>query len=160
MGRGIDRTLRAGDRAPDFRLANASGTVVSLDDLLAEGPVLLAFYKVTCPTCQLTLPYLERLAGGGVRVVAISQDDPGASARFDREFGVHLETLFDKASDGYPVSNAFGIEFVPSLFLVEPGKSIAAAVEGFSKREMTALAGRAGKLMFGPQDYVPEMKAG
>jgi peroxiredoxin len=146
--------------APDFRLQNSSGTVVSLDDLLAGGPVLLAFYKVTCPTCQMTLPYLERLVGSGIRVAAISQDDPNASARFDREFDVHLETLFDKASENYPVSNAFGVEFVPSLFLVEPGKRIEVSSEGFVRRELAALAERAGRVMFGPEDYVPEMKAG
>jgi len=37
---------------------------------------VLAFFKIDCPTCQLTFPYLQRMADRGQRrIVAISQDD-------------------------------------------------------------------------------------
>ncbi len=39
-------------------------TKQSLEDILGKGPALLAFYKISCPVCQLTAPYLERLAAG------------------------------------------------------------------------------------------------
>lgn len=40
-----DRALRVGDRAPDFTLPSVHGEQVALSDLLARGPVALAFYR-------------------------------------------------------------------------------------------------------------------
>ena len=58
-----------GSKAPVFRLGS-----FSLENLAA--PVLLAFFKINCPTCQLTFPFLQRLADrGGPRIVGVSQDD-------------------------------------------------------------------------------------
>jgi len=39
------RPLRAGDRAPDFELANIRGDAVRLGDLLGRGAVVLVFYR-------------------------------------------------------------------------------------------------------------------
>ena len=36
---------KPGDRAPDFALPNVCGEDVRLGDLLAHGPVVLAFYR-------------------------------------------------------------------------------------------------------------------
>jgi peroxiredoxin Q/BCP len=37
-------TLKVGDKAPDFTLPDTDGKPVTLSRLLAEGPVILAFY--------------------------------------------------------------------------------------------------------------------
>jgi peroxiredoxin len=66
-------------------LGNASQ---NLGGALASGPVLLAFFKVACPTCQLTLPFIERMfkgvKNGATRMFAVSQDDAEAT-REDRD---------------------------------------------------------------------------
>jgi peroxiredoxin len=54
--------LSAGAKAPGFTLTDLSGEKHTLADILERGPVLLALYKISCPVCQLTLPYLERIA--------------------------------------------------------------------------------------------------
>lgn len=36
--------LKVGDQAPDFTLPDTDGNPVTLSKLLAEGPVILAFY--------------------------------------------------------------------------------------------------------------------
>lgn len=36
--------LKVGDKAPDFTLADTEGHPVTLSKLLAQGPVILAFY--------------------------------------------------------------------------------------------------------------------
>lgn len=36
---------RVGDQAPEFRLTDATGRIVSLSELRLEGPVVLAFYR-------------------------------------------------------------------------------------------------------------------
>jgi hypothetical protein len=52
----VDRCLKAGNRAPDFSLPSASGKIVSLQQQLAGGPVVLTFYRgVWCPFCNLAL---------------------------------------------------------------------------------------------------------
>ena len=51
-------TLSAGKTAPTFQLATTTGERLSLPEALADGPVLLAFFKVSCPTCQFTFPFL------------------------------------------------------------------------------------------------------
>ena len=54
-------TLTAGKTAPDFSLKTLDGKDFSLKSALAQGPVVLAFFKVSCPTCQYAFPYFERL---------------------------------------------------------------------------------------------------
>ena len=153
--------LEAGARAPSFELKSLDGKKRSLEDILGSGPALLAFYKVSCPVCQLTAPYLERLAAGsGLQVVAISQDDDSSTKGFNQRFGVTFPTLLDQSKENYPASNAFGITSVPSLFLVEKDGGIAQAFSGFSKRDLEAVGERAGVKPFQPEDNVPDWKAG
>jgi peroxiredoxin len=89
--------LEAGVRAPSFELKSLDGGKKSLEDILASGPALLAFYKVSCPVCQLAFPYLERLAGGtSLQLIAISQDDDSTTKSFNQRFGVTFPTLLDQ----------------------------------------------------------------
>jgi len=153
--------LEAGVRAPSFELKSLGGEKRSLEDILGKGPALLAFYKVSCPVCQLTAPYLERLAAGsGVQIVGISQDDDNATQGFNQRFGVTFPTLLDQSKENYPASNAYGISSVPSLFLVNKDGGIARAFSGFSKRDFEAVGELAGVKPFRPEDNVPEWKAG
>jgi len=158
--------LARGARAPEFDLRDPGGERHSLCSLLEGGPLLLAFYKVSCPVCQYTLPFLERIhAGAGsanppVRIVGISQDDARDTEEFAIEFGLSFPMLLDEADAGFPASNAFGIRTVPSLFLVEPEGSIAVSESGFSKRELEEVGRRAGVAPFQPGERVPEQKPG
>ena len=122
-------------------------------------PGSLAFFKITCPTCQFTLPFLERLAASDkLQFVAVSQDGVKGTANFLKEYGVKFLTLLD--ASGYPVSNDYGITHVPTVFVVEQDGKISASFDGFSKRDVAALGQRAGIEPFQPGDYVPEWKAG
>lgn len=146
--------LAAGDLAPAFRLG-------SFELTKRDTPVLLAFFKITCPTCQLTFPYLQRLfERAGLPIVGISQDGPEGTQEFVETFGVRFETVEDPASAGYAVSNAYGIEYVPSLFLVEPDGRIGWASEGFRRQDLETLGARWGVTLFGPADRVPVFKPG
>lgn len=152
--------LSAGSKAPSFTLQDLDGSRHSLADLLARGPVLLALYKISCPVCQMTMPFLERIAGGSLQIVVISQDDASATRRFQSRFGVSLPTLLDREDDGYAVSNAFGISHVPSLFLIEADGSVSMASEGFVKSDLEAIGARASLAVFRADEAVPAWKAG
>src|ERR1700683_727756 len=158
--------LRAGNRAPDFSLARldngaALGTA-ALDKLLPGGPVLLAFFKSTCPVCQMTLPFLERIhqgrAPGSLEIYGVSQDDAETTQEFAGEFGISFPMLLDTEESGYPASNAYGLAHVPSLFLVERDGTIARSMEGFNKKEFLEVAAQAGVDPFRPGENVPEWK--
>src|SRR5579862_8240569 len=145
FGRRKKVQVEAGGEAPSFRLTSLDGSAQSLQDILSAGPVLLAFYKISCPVCQLTAPYLQRLAANStIQVIGISQDDASATRGFLQRFGATFPTLLDLSSEDYPASNAYGITSVPSLFLLERDGTIARAFNGFSKRDFEEIGERAG----------------
>lgn len=160
VGMGPMKTLETGHTAPEFSLDLAGGGSLSLAEILSRGPALFVFYKVTCPTCQLALPFLQRLQGGPIQVFAINQNSEEQVSEFNEAFEVELPTLIDHASNGYPVSNAFAITHVPSLFLVEPDRSISWSWVGFNKAKFQELAARAGRAIFREGERVPESKSG
>ena len=159
--RGQHKLLAAGARAPEFRMPLLGGGETTLAEILAGGPALLAFFKISCPVCQMTFPFLQRIyAAGGARIFGVSQNDAGDTREFNQEFGVAFPTLLDSEEDGFPASNAYGISSVPTLFLVEPGGRIGNVIEGWRKQDMEQLAGPAIATLFRPGEYVPEWKAG
>lgn len=155
------RMVETGSRAPEFHLKDAAGRERSLGELLAEGPVLLAFFKTTCPTCQLTFPFLDRMAGSrSLRIFGVSQDDPETTAEFNQEFGVNFPILYDEERRGYPASNDYGISYVPSIFIVEPDGKIGSTLVGFSRQGLEEMGRRAGVTPFRADEVVPEWRSG
>ncbi len=80
--------LGSGVMAPDFTLPTIEGKQVSLSEALKKGPVLLAFFKVSCPVCQYAFPYFERIfqanRGTNVTVLGVSQDNAKNTQAFTR----------------------------------------------------------------------------
>jgi peroxiredoxin len=154
--------LRPGDSAPDVNLPDLDGAAWSLREALRHGPVVLAFFKISCPTCQMTFPFLQRLAdfpGSGPQLVAISQDDVPDTREFHQRFGVSMPTLTD-APPRYPAGNAYRITSVPSIFVIETDGKVASAVEGFNKAELEKLGQRFGVSPFREGDRVPALRPG
>jgi peroxiredoxin len=155
------KLLDPGSRAPDFRLPRLDGGTVALDEILANGPALIAFFKTTCPVCQLTFPFLERIhKPGTLAVYAVSQAGAEDTREFNRQFGIAFPTLLDTGRSGYAASNAFGISSVPTAFLIARDGAISRVIEGWDKRQIEWLGGLAGVEAFRQGDDVPEWKAG
>ncbi len=161
--------LSAGTPAPPFTLKDTSGQNRSLAEALQRGPVLLAFFKISCPVCQFTFPFLERLyesikGQDGLTLWGVSQDDTSDTLDFAREFGASFPLLTDE--DAYPVSNAYGLTTVPTLFLVQPDGRIQLTSIGFDRKDIERVAGefgrQAGQLIkvFRPGENIPDSKAG
>ena len=131
--------LTAGTKAPDFSLLDVKGIKFSLQEALKRGPVVAAFFKVSCPVCQYAFPFFERLykAHGGqkVTVVGVSQNDRQETAAFLKEYGVTFRTLLDDPK-GYAVSNAYGLTNVPTLFLIGQDGQIEVSSVGWVKKEV------------------------
>src|SRR5271156_6763023 len=113
----------AGKIAPGFSLRALDGKEYSLNAAMKHGLVVIAFFKISCPVCQFTFPYLERLykryGGDGVTFLGVSQDDASATKDFAKEFGVTFPMVLDQNEKGYPASNAYGLTNVPTIFLIE-----------------------------------------
>src|SRR5690242_2425044 len=102
-------TLAEGQRSPQFSLRDAAGNEYSLAERLRAGPVVVAFFKVTCPVCQFTFPFIERLyksfGDSAATFLAISQDDALDTREFCTEYGITFPALID--ADSYAVSNEY-----------------------------------------------------
>ena len=162
--------LALGAKASDFSLKSLDGKRFSLADELARGPVVLAFFKVSCPTCQYAFPFLERLhkAYGhkGVRLVGISQNDAKETAAFIKDFKLTFPVLLDDTRS-YPVSNAYGLTNVPTIFWVAQDGEIEVSSVGWLKADFEEINRRmaeAGKsapaAMFRPGEDVRDFRAG
>lgn len=153
--------LKTGATAPDFALPDLDGTRHTLADLIGRGPALLAFFKASCPTCQFTMPFLERGANAGrLPVCGISQDNAGTTADFHKRYGLTFPTLLDSSAEGYVASNAYKLTHVPTMYLVEPDGRIGWASIGFVKAELDELNRRFDAGMFLPGEKLPERKPG
>jgi len=153
--------LAAGAQTPSVSLRDLTGNSVALQQLTAEGPVLLAFYKGSCPVCQFTLPYLDRARDNGrLKIVCVSQDGPADTKEFAEEFGLRLPMLTDDRSQGYVASNAFGITHVPTMFQLEQGGTVSHAWTGWSKADMQSLGERTGIAVIAPGEQVPAFRPG
>lgn len=126
--------------APDFTLPVFGGGESSLY-AREKKTALLIFYKFSCPVCQLTLPFLQRIYdsyGDAFYFVAIAQDGPQKTEGFLKEYHISIPVLMDM--DPYPVSRQYGLETVPTLFLLDADNSIRYAGEGFIKQDLLNLA--------------------
>jgi peroxiredoxin len=161
VSRGDRQLPEVGARAPEFRLPRLAGGEISLAEIAAQGPALLAFFKISCPVCQLTFPFLERVhQAGTLPVYGISQNDAKDTRAFAARYRTTLPMLLDSEQSGFPASNAYGISSVPTMFLIERDGSIAQTMLGWRKQEMAALGGIAGVSVIRSDDNVPEWKAG
>src|SRR5271165_4095666 len=135
--------FNAGTRAPGFTLSTVGGKHVSLDELLQKGPVVLAFFKVSCPVCQYAFPLIERVyranQSAGVTVLGISQDKLRDTQAFLREYGVTFPVALDDPAK-YTVSNAYGLTNVPTLFYIAPDGEIEISCVGWSKADVEAIS--------------------
>lgn len=132
----------AGASAPEFRSNTTDGKTFSLKEAAGQTPVVAAFFKVGCPTCQYTFPFLERIYQAyprdRVRVVGISQDDATQTAEFMKQFGVTFPVVLDDTKS-YPASRAFQLTLVPSTFFVNRAGTVEQATIGWVKDEIEQL---------------------
>lgn len=107
--------VKVGDIVPPFELEDSEGATLSRDQLTAEGPVLLIFFRFAgCPACNLALPHYDRqlrpaLQAAGVRLVAVSPHLPEKGlGEIVRRHGLGFTIASDR---GNALGRRFGITF-------------------------------------------------
>lgn len=162
--------IAAGSRAIDFSLKGLDGKDHSLEGALRNGPVLVVFYKASCPVCQFTLPFVDRFhryfKDTKAQVWAVSQDDADVAREFVAEYELAMSVLLEDV-DHYTTSNGYGITHVPTLFLIGQAGDVLQSVAGFSRqdliqigRKLETLTGKKGFVPFTADDEVPDFKPG
>lgn len=115
------RALKVGDIAPLFSLKDAHGALVSSAERLAQGPLVLTFYRgVWCPYCNLELnalqAFLPTLNATGASLLALSPQTAANSRKSTRIAHLEFPILSDTHND---VADAFGLRFKLPDYLIE-----------------------------------------
>ncbi len=118
--------LKVGDKAPSFTLKDPDGALVSSADLLAQGPLVLSFYRgVWCPYCNMELQALQealpQIEQAGAKLVVISPQTPANSRRSQRDNQLSFPILSDTHND---IAAAFGIRYKMPDYLIDLYKSV------------------------------------
>ena len=130
-------------------------------------PTLIAFFETDCPTCRLTLPYLNKLSdavGDSANIVAVSQDSGCATEELAKSLPIEIPIHIDR---GLIASRAYDPLAVPTLFLVDRGRRLVATSTAFDKAEFNRIARQLCEFSgvdvvepAGPHDGNPESKPG
>ncbi len=137
--------LPVGADAPLFTLPDGDGNPRRLADVMDTGPVLLAFFKISCPTCSLAMPVvaeLERRYGDAIAVVGVTQSKMADTLPWLDEAGF-AGSVLDDEQDRFAASSAYDVETVPTLVLVDGGR-VAAVTQGWDRDRMNSLAAHLG----------------
>ncbi len=162
--------LATGTLAPEFTLPTTDGKKFALADALQRGPVVAVFFKISCPICQYTLPYLERLyrayKNQGVTLLAVSQNDRKDTFKFMKEYGITLPVLLDDTHT-YPASNAYGLTNVPTTFWIAPDREVEISSVGWVRKDIEDINRRIAEAvngtpapLFQPGEDVADFRAG
>ena len=163
--------LATGTQAPDFELKTLDGQSFSLSAELGRGPVVLAFFKVSCPTCQYALPFLERLyktyGSHGVTLIGVSQNNAKDTAAFNKQFGVSFPVLLADPST-YLFLNAYGLTNVPTIFWIAQDGEIEVSSVGWVKADFEQINRKMAEIgkspvvatVFKPGEDVRDFRAG
>lgn len=123
-----DPGLKVGDTAPDFRLKNIDGKMVSLQDFKKAKGFIVTF---TCNTCPYAVMYEDRLielnkkmSAKGYPVIAIQPNDPAMSS--GDSFSKMQQRAKDKKfsfpyllDEGQQVFPKYGATRTPHIFVLD-----------------------------------------
>ncbi|KAL1888449.1 hypothetical protein Sste5346_009566 [Sporothrix stenoceras] len=104
--------IQGGATLPEFELKDATDKLVSANDLLSQGALLITFYRGSwCPFCNIALHHLQAriddFAAQGVTLVAITPELPDTSL-----------TTTEKLDLKFPVLSDVGNNFARKLGIV------------------------------------------
>ena len=115
--------VSVGSKAPPFRAQTVDSvpSTHTLADYKGQ-VVLLNIWGTFCIPCRDEMPAIEKLhealAPQGLKVVAVSMDDPGAADKiraFVKEFGLTFQILYDPSGR---ITNDYQTTGVPETFVI------------------------------------------
>lgn len=139
--------LEVGQTAPDIGPAHSKSE-----------PWLLVFLETDCPTCRLSVPYLNKLAKQSACVLGVSQDAAALTRAFVDQSSIAFPVQVD---EGLNISRAYDPVAVPAFFLIGADKRVIRTHIGFDKDELNAVAAAMGREAVADlYDGAPQSKPG
>jgi len=128
------QTLKAGNTAPSFVLNDPDGRPVSSAGLLAQGPLVISFYRgIWCPYCNMELQALQEALPAvrqmSANLVAISPQSAVNGRKSRRTNGLDFPILSDPGNE---TAAAFGLRFALPDYLIKLYKSLKNDLPGFN----------------------------
>lgn len=148
---------KTGDVFPDFTLTDQLGNAVTLAEKLAQGPVVLTFYRGGwCPYCNLELrayqSVLEDIKAQGASLLAITPELPDASLSTSEKNALTFSVLSDPNSE---FSKTLGLVFTLPDSLKSIYSSFGIEVEAHNGKDVfelplaaTYVIDQSGKIVF------------
>jgi peroxiredoxin len=123
--------LKPGDRVEGFSYRTLAGETLRLDYSEPGKRSLLFVISTTCPFCQKSLPYIQRLSdasrNGACRILGVSIHDPDLTSRFAAARNLRFRLV---SAAGEEFSRQYRITGVPTTILVNGGGVVERVWEG------------------------------
>ena len=124
--KGIE-TLKAGAKAPDFKVLDLEGKEFQLSSSAGKEAVLLFFWSFFCGPCREEIPMINQMTteyqGKGLQVVGVNLDGREMKKAIDKfvtNEKIVFRILFDELDkDTFRVADPYGVAGTPALFLID-----------------------------------------
>ncbi len=108
-----EKVLKVGQKAPSFELVDQNGKIVSSEEILSKGMLVLTFYRgVWCPYCNADLAnlkkYVPEIEETGATILGISPELPQFLQKIIRMQRLNFDILHDAKN---VLAAQFGLKF-------------------------------------------------
>lgn len=108
-----EKVLKVGQKAPAFNLSNQNGEIISSEELLSKGMLVLTFYRgVWCPYCNADLAnlkkYVPEIEATGATLLGISPELPQFLKKINAMQKLNFDILHDEKN---VLAAQFGLKF-------------------------------------------------
>lgn len=104
------KTLKKGDKVPEFSAKDQDGNFVSLSNYKGKKLIVFFYPAANTPSCTVEACNLrdnyERLTSNGFHLLGVSADSPKKQANFKKKFNLPFPLLAD---EDHTVLNTFGV---------------------------------------------------
>ena len=119
--------LKAGAKAPDFKVRDLGGKEFHLASSVRKDAVLLFFWSFFCGACREEIPMIDRMSRDyrdrGLQVVGVNLDGRDMKKAIDKfavDEKIAFRIVFDEmAGDAFLVADPYGVAGTPALFLID-----------------------------------------
>jgi thiol-disulfide isomerase/thioredoxin len=139
-----------------FSLRNLDGELISSDDYIGKGPVLLDFWATWCKPCMKNLPKVEKIyqeyAEKGLTVLAINEDGTRSLSKVEplvNSLGLTFPVLIDEDRN---VMRLYNVNGLPTSILIDKDKNVVLTLRGYRPGDEADLKAKLNELLGGENE--------